>query len=123
MIFLIYLFSIALVASGLTLVVKPDWVFRYLTSSSQSFGLYLAAIAIRVVFGGVLVFSASLSKFPLAIAILGWATIMAGLAVLIMGWRRFRILVKWVLVTAQGWGRLGGVFSTGLGIFLIYAFA
>ncbi len=122
MIILVYAFASFLVIAGLILVIKPGVIFHFLDRNSGNLWLYVSAIAARIVLGGLLIYVASASRYPLVISIIGWITLLAALAFTVIGWSRFRALLGWVLSRAESFGRAGGVMSVFLGLFLIYAF-
>lgn len=122
MIALIYLFGAFLIVAGISLVVNPDYFFNLLKKNVQSTWMHVAAIAVRAMFGGIFIYSADASKFPLVVSILGWTMIVAALILLVIGRKNLEKLVSWALAVFQPFGWIGGVFSLIFGLFLIYAF-
>lgn len=118
---LIGVFSIFLMLAGIVLIIKPAIVFNILDQNSSKPGLYVAAIAVRVLLGGVLIYFSNISKYPLTFLIIGWIFIFAAVIFIIIGWSRFKQLMTWVLSGAKPFSRIAGVLSIGLGVFLIYA--
>ena len=119
---LIYLLAGILAFAGLLLVIQPDFIFNFLSKNSEKLWVYVTAIVVRLFFGGILIYAASFSKFPLVISILGWLILIAAVILLVIGRKRFETLVLWVTSKFKPYGRIAGVFSLGFGIFLIYAF-
>jgi len=61
------------------------------------------------------------SKYPTAISILGWISIVAASVLGIMGRANFRRLMSWALSLAPSFGRIGGLLAILFGGFLIHA--
>ena len=59
------------------------------------------------------------SKYPTAILILGWISIVAAAVLGIMGRTNFKRLMSWALNVAPSFGRLGGLLAILFGGFLI----
>ncbi len=119
---LIYLLGGFLTLAGLLLVVQPELIFNFLSKNIQKLWIYITAVVVRLIFGGLLIYMADFSNFPLVISILGWIMIIAAVVLLAIGRKTFEKLVLWVMVKFKPYGRIVGVFSLGFGMFLIYAF-
>ncbi len=122
MIIMIYMFGILLVFAGFLLVLDSDFFFRFLNKNVEKLWIYVLAIIVRIIFGGLLIYSSSYSKFPLVISILGWMIVIAALILLFIGRDNFEKLVLRVISIFKPYGRIGGLFSVGFGSFLVYAF-
>ena len=122
MIIMIYMFGILLVFAGFLLILDSDFFFRFLNKNVEKLWIYVLAIIVRIIFGGLLIYSSSYSKFPLVISILGWMIVIAALILLFIGRDNFEKLVLRVISIFKPYGRIGGLFSVGFGSFLVYAF-
>lgn len=122
MIILVNIFGALLVLAGVTLIIKPNVIIGFISNNSEKIWLYITAIVVRIVLGSLLVYVASFSQYPLAITILGWLTIIAGVALALIGWNRFKRLLTWLTSKTKSFGRAGGVLGVCLGAFLIVAF-
>jgi hypothetical protein len=61
------------------------------------------------------------SKYPTAILILGWISIIAASVLGIMGRTKFKRLMSWALSLIPSFGRIGGFIAILFGGFLIHA--
>jgi hypothetical protein len=102
-------------------VINPETVFGLFRRNVDSLGLHILAVVVRLVIGAALVMSAAESKYPTAILILGWISIVAASVLGIMGRTKFIALMSWALGLAHSYGRIGGVFAILFGGFLIHA--
>ncbi|MEE8058948.1 MAG: hypothetical protein V3T17_14100 [Pseudomonadales bacterium] len=119
---LICFFGVLLVLAGFFLIINPDFFFGFLNKNVDKLWVYIGAVIVRIIFGGLLIYSSHLSKFPLAISILGWMILMVAVILLVIGRKKFEKLVLWVISVFKPYGRIGGLFSVGFGSLLIYAF-
>jgi hypothetical protein len=122
---LAFVIALVLLAMGTTGIIVPSslaWVGEH---SLRPGAFYLIA-AMRVVFGGALVFAAPASRAPRTVRVLGYVVVVAGLATALVGlvaMDRARGIVEWALQHGSGFGRLAGVLIAALGGFVAYACA
>ena len=121
MIYIIILFGAATLAAGIIIVINPETVFGLLRRNSDSFGMHILAVVVRIIIGVALILYASESKYPTAILILGWISLGAAFVFGIMGRSNFRRLMSWALGLAPSFGRIGGFIAILFGGFLIHA--
>ena len=121
MIIMIYIFGVLLVLLGFLIFINLGF-FISINKYAGNLWAYAGRIILGSVFGGLLIYSSSFSKFPLAISILGWVIVIAAVILLAIGRENFEKLVVWVISIFKPFGRIGGLFSVGIGSFLIYAF-
>lgn len=119
---LITLFGLFLILAGTSLIFRPQVVFGLLNNNLENTWLYTAAIVTRLIVGALLLYFASISKYPATINAIGWILIVAAVVLAVIGRNRFRRLVSWVLSVFEPYGHVGGIVSVCFGIFLIYAF-
>lgn len=119
---LIILFGVLILVASLSLMIRPSLVIGVMESSVEEIWLYVLAVGIRLLLGWLLIQQAAASKFPVAIAVLGWIALIAAFSILVIGHGRFVRLVRWVTRWFKPWSRVGGLFGVAFGAFLIYAF-
>jgi len=119
--FIIILFSAATIIAGLIIVVNPETVFGLLRRRLKSVGLHVLAVVVRIIIGVALIMVATESKYPTAIFIIGWISIVAASVLGIMGRTNFTRLMSWALSFSNSLGRMGGFLAILFGCFLIHA--
>ena len=119
--YIIILFGIATIVAGIIIVINPATVFGLLRRKLESLGLHILAVVVRIILGAALIICAAESKYPTAILILGWISIVAAALLGIMGHTNFKRLMSWALSVAPSFGRLGGLLAILFGGFLIHA--
>ena len=119
--FIIIIFATATVITGIVIVINPETVFGLLRRKMDSLGLHISAVVVRLIIGAALVMYAAESRYPTAILILGWISIVAACVLGIMGRTKFKGLMSWALGLAPTFGRLGGILAILFGGFLIHA--
>ena len=121
MAYLIIAFSTLTIIAGLIILINPDIIFGLLRRNLESLSLHILAVVLRVILGLALIVCAAASKFPTAILIVGWVSIIAAAVLAIVGRQNFKRLMSWVLGLAPYVGRIGGLLAILFGAFLIYA--
>lgn len=119
---LIILFGTLTLLAGTIIVINPEIIFGYLRNNRDRLSLHITAVVVRLMIGGLLISQANVSKYPLAIEVLGWLSIVAALTFAVMGRSNFKRLMSWALSLLKPYGRVGGAFAATFGAFLIYAF-
>lgn len=122
MILLIIIFGALTLLAGMVIIINPEIIFGSLRNNKDNLLLHITAVTVRLIIGVLLISQASLSKFPLAIEVLGWLSIAAAMTFALMGRRNFKHLMSWALSLLKPFGRVGGTFAMAFGAFLIYAF-
>ena len=118
----IYLFGSLMLLAGVLLLINPEIIFGFLRNNIQKSAVQVIAVIVRLVIGILLIAQSSQSRFPLAIEVLGWIFIVAGLALAAIGRSKFRKLMSWVLTKFKAFGRVAGGIAIVFGGFLVYAF-
>ena len=118
--YIILLLGIAILLLGVVILVNPDSIFGLIISHSESLGLHVLAVVVRLVLGIALITYSAESHCPVALQALGWLTITAAVILGIMGRSRFKGLTTWALSFASAFGRFAGFGAILLGGFLIY---
>jgi len=119
--YIIILFGTATIVAGIIILINPETVFGLMRRKSESLGLHILAVVVRIILGVALIVYATESKYPTAISILGWISIVAASVLGIMGQANFRRLMSWALSLAPPFGRIGGLLAILFGGFLIHA--
>jgi len=119
--YIILLFGAATLIAGIIIVTNPETVFGPIRRNSESLSLHILAVVVRVIIGAALIIYAPESKYPTAIFILGWVSIIAATVLGIMGRTNFKRLMSWALGLTDSLGRIAGFFAILFGGFLIYA--
>jgi peptidoglycan/LPS O-acetylase OafA/YrhL len=105
--YIIILFSAATIVAGIIIVINPETVFGLIRKKSESLGMHILAVVVRIIIGVALIMYATESKYPTAILFLGWLSIVAASVLGIMGRTNFRRLMSWSLRFSQFFGRIG----------------
>ncbi len=119
--YIIILFGTATIFAGIIIVINPETIFGMLRRKLESLSLHILAVVVRVILGVALLMYATESKYPTAISILGWISIVAASVLGVMGRANFRRLMSWALSLAPSFGRIGGFLAILFGGFLIHA--
>ena len=117
----IILLGIFILGMGVLLLIQPRRILDWLVDRVETSWLYAGAIIVRLLLGAVLIAFAPLSRFPLALEVVGWIALVAALALLLMGRGSFARLVRWAFGLPGGLVRITGVVAVLFGAFLIYA--
>jgi len=118
----IIIFGTLTCLGGIVIFVNPEIVFGFLRKHSDKIELQILAIAIRLVLGAFLIYQSGTSKYPFVIEIIGWLSIVAAVFFAVIGRNNFSRLMAWALSQVKTLGRVGGVFASAFGAFLIHAF-
>ena len=119
---LIIIFGALILLAGVVIVINPEIIFGYLRSNIDRLSIHILAVVVRLLIGALLISQSSLSKYPVAIEILGWLSIVAALSLAVMGRHNFHRLMSWALTFLKPFGRVGGIFAAAFGGFIIYSF-
>ena len=119
--YIILLFGTATIVAGIIIVINPETIFGLLRRKFESISMHFLAVVVRVILGVALIMCATESRYPTAILILGWISIVAASVLGIMGRTNFKRLMSWALSLAPSFGRIGGLLAISFGGFLIYA--
>jgi hypothetical protein len=118
----IIIFGALTLLAGIVIVINPEVIFGFLRNNLGKLELHILAVVVRLVLGVLLIYQSSISKFPFAIEIIGWLSIVAAIFLAVIGRRNFNRLMSWALSLAKPFGRVGGVLAVAFGAFLIYVF-
>ena len=119
---LIIIFGILMLLAGILLIINPKIIFKVLRENSDKLWLHISAVVVRLLLGALLIYQASVSKFPVTIEVIGWVAIFAAIVFTVIGRINFKRLISWAFSLVKPLGRIGGVLALCFGSFLIYAF-
>lgn len=122
MITLIIIFGLLTALAGVVIVINPETIFGYLKKNVHKSSVHFLAVVLRLVLGILLIQYADVSRFPLAIQILGWLSIAAAVALAAIGRRGFQALMAWAFGMINRYGHIAGLVALAIGAFLVYAF-
>lgn len=122
MIILILFFGALMCVAGLAILANPEIIFGLLRNNSGKLALHILAVVVRLFLGVLLITQSAVSKYPLAIEIIGWLSMGTAVILAVIGRHNFRTLMAWALSFVKSWGRVGGILVMAFGIFLIHAF-
>jgi hypothetical protein len=119
---LIIIFGALTLLAGMVIIANPEAIFGLLEKHIEKSWLQVVAVAVRLLLGILLIYLSSVSKYPIAIEIIGWLSIVAASVIALMGSGNFNRLIAWALNLTRPIGRIGGVLAVIFGAFLMYAF-
>jgi uncharacterized BrkB/YihY/UPF0761 family membrane protein len=106
---------------GFVILINPNVIYYLLRDNSDSIGLHIIAVLVRVIIGGLLILYSDQSKFPDLLETLGIITLVAGIVLGVMGRTRFKRLMAWAITWFMPYGRIGGCFAVVIGGFIAYS--
>ena len=119
--YIVMIFGAATIVAGIIIVINPESVFGLMRRKLESLILHILAVVVRIILGVALIMCAAESKYPVAILIIGWISIVAASVLGIMGRTNFMRLMSWALSVAPSFGHIGGFLAILFGGFLIHA--
>jgi len=122
MTFVIIIFGALTLVAGIAIVLNPEVIFGLLRNNVDKLLLHILAVVVRLVLGALLIYQSGVSKYPLAIEIIGWLSLVAAIFFVVLGRNNFKRLMSWALSLAKPFGRVGGIIAVAFGGFLVYAF-
>lgn len=121
MTYIILLFGIFLIISGIILIIRPGLIIGQLIKHQDSFSLHFWAVSLRIGIGVACIAGAIETKYPLIMLFFGWLSIISALALGVMGRKSFKHLINWTIRMTSWFQRLMGFLAFLLGFFFIYA--
>ena len=117
--FVLFLGGVIAVAS-LVLMASPQRLTGLLDGVFGSRWIYAAALA-RLLIGAGLIASAQAVRFPGAIAVIGWLSVLGGLGLVVIPAPAMARITGWFAGLPAGLMRLWLALALLLGLFLVYA--
>ena len=118
----IIIFAVLTLFTGIVIVLNPQFIFGFLNNKLDNLVLHIMAVVVRLILGILFINQAGASKFPLAIEIIGWLSIVAAILFTAIGHKNFKRLITWALSLSKPFARMGGAIAICFGTFLLYAF-
>ena len=112
--------GLSAIFGGLLLAARPGLILSMLSTFGDSFGLYLTAVGARVVLGSLLAYYGSLSSYPVFVTALGWVTLAAAVALILLRHRGFKRMMHWSLGALYRYARIVSPLTIVLGAFLFH---
>ncbi|MEW8506837.1 MAG: hypothetical protein AB2598_09010 [Candidatus Thiodiazotropha sp.] len=119
---IIIVFGLLIFLAGIIISIIPATVLAPLRENSDKLYLHVVAVAVRLILGVLLVFQSELSRYPLAIEVIGWLSIIAATVLASIGRTNFKRLISWALSFSEPYGRVGGILASVFGAFIVHAF-
>ena len=117
----VILFGLFIVVIAGFMALNPKRFTDIMLQFSDSVWMHTGAVAVRIILGIVLILVADQSRFPMALHIIGWIAIIAGVMIALIPHARFTRLIHWVLKKFARYMRIAAIFAVLFGGFLIYA--
>lgn len=109
--------------SGISLLVKPDIIFLFIENNMANTSLYVTAIVVRLVFGVLLLLTASKAKYSGVIKFFGYLFVIAAFVLILMGEVGFKDFFTPLISDFRPFAAIAGLFAIVFGGFLIFAFS
>jgi hypothetical protein len=122
MINIIILFGVLTLMAGIVIAIDPEYIFGFLKRYAGKLALHITTVLVRLLLGFLLITQSGVSKYPIAIEIIGWLSVIAAILFTVIGRTKFERLMSWALALTKPVSRIGGVVAILFGVFLIYAF-
>ena len=119
---LIIIFGALTLLTGIIIIINPEVIFGFLRNNVDKLSVHILAVVVRLVLGALLIYQSDVSKYPLAIEIIGWLSIVAAIIFAVIGRNNFKRIISWALSLTKPFGRVGGIIAAAFGAFLVYAF-
>jgi hypothetical protein len=119
---LVIIFGILMFLAGILLIINPEIILKVLRENTDKLWLHIGAVVVRLLLGALLIYQAGVSKFPVAMEVIGWVAIFAAIVFAVIGRKNFKRLMLWAFSLLKPFGRIGGVMALCFGSFLVYAF-
>jgi hypothetical protein len=117
----IILFNVLILATAGFMAFRPRQFTDSLLKLADSVWMHIMAAAARIAIGIALVLYADHSRFPLALHILGWLAIVAGVIFIFVPREKFIELVHWAFNRFAPYTRFAALAAALFAGFLIYA--
>ena len=105
--------------AGLVILIAPE-KFKSVMNNWTGQPRFLFAVIVRIVFGAILLAEAANLKYPLAMQIIGAISIVAAIAILLIGQDRLDRFIAYWMRLSDKLLRFWSLFALAFGAFLIY---
>ena len=108
---------------GISLLIKPEFIFGLIETNVESTSLYIIAIVVRIVFGVLFIIASDESKHPRLMKFMGYLFILAALVFVLMGKASFQDFIGVLLQKLKHLARIGGLLGSVFGAFLLHTYS
>jgi len=108
---------------GISLLIKPEFIFGLIETNVESTSLYIIAIVVRIVFGVLFIIASDESKHPRLMKFMGYLFILAALVFVLMGKASFQDFIGEFLQKMKHLTRIGGILGAVFGTFLLHTYS
>ena len=119
---IIKILGILILLIGISLLIKPEFVFGWIEDNMLNNSLYIFAIVMRLIFGIILIIAAKGSKYPGIIKFFGYLAVIAAIVFIFMGQTNFMDFVSSGIPAIKPYAAVVGLVAMAIGGFLVYAF-
>ena len=120
---IIKLLGILFILLGISFLIEPEGIYRWVEDNIGNTGFYLSVIVGRLVMGILLLLAAKESKYPSVIKFIGYLAIIAATVVIVMGQKGFQDIMSSLIPIFKPYAPVSGLTGIAIGGFLIYAFS
>ena len=120
---IIKLLGILFILLGISFLIEPEGIYRWVEDNIGNTGFYLSVIVGRLVMGILLLLAAKESKYPSVIKFIGYLAIIAATVVIVMGHKGFQDIMSSLIPIFKPYAPVSGLTGIAIGGFLIYAFS
>ncbi|WP_394172125.1 hypothetical protein [Thalassotalea litorea] len=115
-------FAMFIGAFGVVITILPSPIFGFLGRFKHLVLFHFLAVVVRFIFGAALLYTASQSKIPEVIKILGFVSIAAGLVLMLIGRNRFMRLIAWIARLTPLVHVAVGLVTVAFSVVVLYAY-
>ena len=111
-----------MVVAGISLLIKPEIIFDWISNNMDNTLLYIAAIVVRLFLGILFIATSRESKHPKVFKTLAYVFILAAVVFILIGQENFQHFISSVIPTFKPFAPVAGLLSSVFGGFILYAF-
>jgi len=108
---------------GISLLIKPEFIFGLIETNVESTSLYIIAIVVRIIFGVLFIIASDESKHPRLIKFMGYLFILAAFVFVLMGKACFQDFIGELLQKMKHLAQIGGILGAVFGAFLLHTYS
>ncbi|TLU64630.1 hypothetical protein FE810_11105 [Thalassotalea litorea] len=118
----IHWFAVFIGGFGVVITILPSPIFGFLGRFKHLLLFHFLAVAVRFLFGAALLYTASQTKIPEVVTILGYISIAAGGVLMLIGRNRFIRLIAWVARLTPLVHVVVGLVTVAFAVLVLYAY-
>jgi len=116
----VLLTGVIMLLFGVAFLIAPS-IVRHWFSRITVWKQFYPIAALRIVIGILFLVAAKETRFPVFVTVMGTISIVAGLALPVLGTERIRAFAKWGLERSDSSLRLWALAASAVGIMLVWA--